>query len=144
MSLPAPPSQQAMIDDESSGFPTFPWIIFFNGLFNGDAGIDWTPNINNMVINGVPEVVGRVYQISKYLACFSIQITPSQDTSGQAGVTYIDNFPLTMNGNGICFAVSGNLGTNSGMCDKLSNRIYPPSWNAVTIPLTILGFVEAS
>jgi len=41
-------------------------------------------------------------------------------------------------------AVSGLLGTNAGMCDKSSNNIYVPSWSAVTVPLTVVGMVEAS
>lgn len=150
MTLPAPPQQQPIISvdkqqpENMDGNITLPWAIFFNGLFAGDAGEAWTPTLQNLVINGVPEVTGRIYLLSQYLALFTVEIRPSQDTSATAGSTYIDNFPLQMAGNGFCISVSGNLGSVAGMCDRETNRIYTPPWVAVTVPLTIIGIVEVT
>lgn len=150
MTIPSPPQTQAIIEvdkqnpENMNGNITLPWAIFFNALFAGDAGQSWTPTFQNLVINGVPEVIGRIYLLSQYLALFTIQINPANDTSSNAGSTFIDNFPLQMGGNGVCFAVSGNLGSVSGMCDKPSNLIYTPPWVNVTVPLTIIGIVEVT
>lgn len=144
-----PPIYQPLIDATDpkniSGVATVPWIAFFNSIFNGDAGADWTPTFTNLTVVGTsPVLTGRVYQISKYLSIFKAKVVPGTNTSATAGVTYIDNFPLTATGDGICFAVSGLLGTNSGMVEAATNRIYVPAWTTVTVPLTIIGLVEAS
>ena len=147
MSIQPPPTTTPLIDDPESLNAALQWIVFFNAMFNGDAGDAWVPIIANMTsVGGTPTITGRVYRISQYLSFFTATIVPAQggNTSGVAGSTGITNYPLKMNGNGVCFAVSGNLGTVTGMCDQPSNVIYPPSWTNVTVPLTILGFVEAS
>lgn len=148
MSLEPPPTSQAIITEvtEDGGFMTFPWAIFINQLFEGDAGETWQPLFTGLTTVGVPKITGRVYQISQYLSLFVVTITPAggENSSAVAGTTYINNFPLTMNGNGINFAVSGLLGTNAGMCEQSSNRIYVPGWTTVTVPLTVMGIVEAS
>jgi hypothetical protein len=147
LTIPAPPTQQPIITDQS-GFPSLPWIVFFNALFQGDAGQFWIPTFANLTESGgVPYISGRVYQLSKYLAVFVINITPATggSTSSTAGTTYVNNFPLTAQGNGVCLAVSGNLGAGAaGMLDQSSGYIYVPPWSAVTVPLTIIGLVEAS
>lgn len=144
MSLEAPPTQQPIILDQS-GMTAVQWIIFFNSMFNGDLGDAWVPTFRNLtVVGATPSVTGRIYQLSQALKLFTARIIPGTSTSAVAGTTYIDNFPLTMNGDGINFAVSGNLGTNSGMCDSSTGRIYVPGWSAVTVPLTIFGIVEAT
>lgn len=123
---------------------TMPWILFFNQVFTGDAGEDWTPTFSSLTTTGTPTITGRYYKISQFLCFFKITITPATDTTAVAGTTYVDNFPLTASGDGICFAVSGNLGTNSGMVTSSNNRIYVPGWTAVTVPLTVVGIVEAN
>lgn len=128
---------------ESDGKPKLPWILFFNSLFNGDTGTAWAPAFTNLAQTGVPTITGRVYKLGRSLAYFSIRIAPSTDTSSTAGTTYVNNFPLTLSADGACLAISGLLGTNAGMCDSATNRIYVPSWSAVTVPLTVVGFVEA-
>lgn len=113
-------------------------------MFNGDAGNSWIPLFSGLTAVGVPEVTGNVYQLSQYVSFFRATITPATSITAVAGTTYIDNFPLTMNGNGVCFAVSGLLGGVAGMCDQKSNRIYIPGFTAVTVPLSIVGIVEAN
>lgn len=146
MTLQSPPIQQPMITDKD-GYPTTQWAQFFDAIFRGDAGDTWLPTIANLtIVGGVPAAIGRVYRLSQYLSVFVATITPpaNGNISGTAGTTGITNFPLKMSGNGVCFAVSGLLGTVSGMCDKNSNVIYPPGFTSVTVPLTIIGLVEAS
>lgn len=140
-SVKAPPTYSKLT--ESDGKAALPYLLFFDQLFRGDTGKTWTPNFTSLATTGTPTITGRYYQISKAICLFKIDITPATDTTSTAGTTY-SNFPLTMNGNGICFAVSGLLGTNAGMCDRATNRIYVPAWSAVTVPLTVLGVVEAS
>lgn len=144
MSIGAPPTQQPMFNDQS-GFPALPWIVFFNGIYNGDAGIAWTPSFLNLQsTGGAPKVTGRVYQLSQYLSCFKVDIVPAQSVSGTAGQCVITNYPLNIQGNGICFAVSGLLGEVGGMVDQQSGGIFPPTFSNITVPITIMGFVEAS
>lgn len=143
MSLNPPPIYQPLITDQS-GKASLPWILYFNQLFTGDAGTSWTPSFVSLAQTGVPTITGKYYRLSAALAYFAVSITPATNTTATAGTTYIGNFPLTMKGDGICFAVSGLLGSSSGMCEKASNRVYVPAWAAVTVPLTVVGIVEAS
>ncbi len=130
---------------EQDGKATREWLIAFEGLFTGDVGTKWTPVATSLTVTGAaPTITGNIYQISSVLAVFTIKIIPGTDTSSTAGVTYFSGFPLVMSGDGACLAVSGLLGTNAGMVDSATGRIYPPGWSAVTVPLTIIGLVEAS
>lgn len=143
MTQNAPPLNQPLLD--ASGQIPMQWILFFNQIYYGDAGQEWIPTFNSLTIVGAtPQVDGRVYQLSKYLTMFTAKITPGTNTSAVAGTTFIDNFPFIMQGDGIVFAVSGRLGSSSGMCEKASNKIWVPGWTTVTVPLTLVGIVEAS
>jgi len=141
MSVSPAPITQPVLD--ATGVPTLPWTLFFNQNFSGDAGTNWTPTFVDLTKVGEPTVAGRFYRLSQYLVYFTITVTPATSTTATAGTTYIDNFPLTVNGDGFCTIVSGNLGGAIGQISAENNRIYVPSWNVVTVPLTILGFMEA-
>jgi len=141
MSNTPPPVPEKVIDEQ--GQPTLPWLMFFNNLFTGDTGTEFAPTFTNLTISGTPTITGKYYKLSQSLCYFMVTITPSTSTSSSAGSTYINNFPIDINGDGICFAVSGNLGTGSGHVVASSNRIYVPAWSAVTVPLTIIGIMEA-
>lgn len=143
MTTSPPPTEQPIVTD-ASGYTPIQWIVFFNQMFNGDAGNAWVPTFQNLTTVGVPKVSGRIYQLSKYLCLFVANIIPATSVSAVAGSSFINNFPLKMSGNGICFAVSGNLGSNGGMCDQASNNIFIPALSGVTLPITIMGIVEAS
>lgn len=144
MSLQPPPIYEPL-SQEKSGIASLPWILFFNQLFGGDKGTPWTPTFTNLtVVGATPTITGNYYKISQALAYFKVKIVPGTNTSAVAGTTYIDNFPLTMAGDGACLAVSGLLGTNAGMCEQASNRVYVPAWTTVTVPLSIVGMVEAN
>ena len=136
----APPISNPMID--SSGIANMPWILFFNNLWIGDRGKEWTPNFVNLTQVGVPTITGRYYMLSKSLAYFRVTITPGTNTSATAGTTYIENFPKVINGDGACHAVSGLLGSSAGMIEASSRRIYVPGWTTVTVPLSIVGTIE--
>lgn len=142
MTQNAPPLNQPLLNPDGS-IP-MQWILFFNQIYNGDAGQAWTPTFNSLTISGsIPKVTGRVYQLSKYLTMFTANLIPGTNTSAVAGTTFIDNFPFIMQGDGLVFAVSGRLGSSSGMCEKATNKIWVPAWTTVTVPLTLVGFVEA-
>ena len=138
----SPPPLTQPIVDETGTMPLL-WMLFFNNLFQGDAGSSWIPTFQGLTVSGNPTVTGRVFQISKYLAYFSVTIIPSTSTTSTAGTTYINNFPLTSTADGVCFAVSGRLGEVTGMVEAATNNIWVPAWSAVTVPLTIIGIVEA-
>lgn len=128
---------------EENGKARLPWILYFNSLFNGDTGTSWTPTFTSLTQTGVPTITGKLYRIGRSLAYFSVRIVPATDTTSIAGTTYINNFPLTMTADGACLAVSGLLGSSAGMCDSATNRIYVPPWVSVTVPLSVVGMVEA-
>lgn len=141
MSVKPAPITQNVIDE--NGFPTLPWTLFFNQSYQGDAGDTWDANFIDLTGN-TASAVGRYYRISQYLVFFSIIVVPNGNTSSVAGTTYIDNFPLTFNGNGFNTVLAGLGGGAIGINRSSDNRIYIPAWTNLSDPLTIIGFGEAS
>ncbi len=139
-SIQPPPIQEQLANN--LGVATLPWILFFNQLFEGDTGINWTPTFTDLTTVGTPTITGRVYRLSRRICFFRVTITPGTSTTSTAGTTYINNFPLTFANDGICFAVSGGNGSNSGHVVASNNRIFVPAWTAVTVPLTVVGMAE--
>lgn len=103
-SVQPPPIQHPVIDEGS--LATLPWILFFNQVFSGDTGTDWTPSFTSLTETGTPTITGRYYKFGA-LVYFYVLVTPATDTSATAGTTYINNFPLDVTSDGACFAVSG-------------------------------------
>jgi hypothetical protein len=136
-----PPVNDPIIDDDGEMSPS--WRMFFNMLFVGDTGTAWTPVFTGMGSTGTPTYSGRYYKLSQKLVFFRIEVTPATDTTSTAGVTACTNFPLVFSQNGFCIAVSNNVGITPGAITKATNKIYPPSWTAATLPVTIFGFAEA-
>lgn len=136
-----PPVYSPLAGDD--GKALMPWVLYFNSLYSGDRGVSWTPTFTSLTTVGTPTLTGKYYQIGQ-LCYFRIGITPATSTSSNAGTTYVDNFPLIMNGDGVVFAVSNGTGTGSGMCTAATNRIYTPAWSAITVPISLIGIVEAS
>ena len=136
---PAPITQPVL---DNNGLPTLPWTLFFNESFTGDAGTSWSPTFTSLT-GSTTSVTGRYYRISQYLVYFVVNITPSGNTSSTAGTTYIGNFPLTFNNDGFNTVVSGAAGGSIGMNRASDKRIYVPAWTNVSVPLTIIGLVEA-
>lgn len=139
--IKSPPIYDILTEKDGKARP--PWVLYFNSLFTGDTGTDWAPTFTSLGTTGTPTITGKVYRIGRHLAYFHVKIVPATDTTSTAGTTYINNFPLTLSADGACLAISGLLGSNAGMCDSATNRIYVPAWTTVTVPLTIVGFVEA-
>ncbi len=136
-----PPIQHQMADDSMNA--TMPWVLFFNNMYNGDIGTSWIPEFANLTVTGTPTYEGRYVLLTKQLAYFRINIAPNGGNStSTAGSTAITNFPLPFAQNGICFAVSGLVGTNAGMVNAPDRKIYTPNWSAVSVNLTIIGLVE--
>lgn len=138
---PAPITQSLL---NNNGTPTLPWTLFFNQNFEGDAGQDWSPNFVSLTEVGTPTITGRFYRFSQYIIYFRVDITPGTNTSAVAGTTYIDNFPLTFNNNGLCTVVSNTTGGGIGIANAALNRIYVPAWTTLTELTTVLGIVEAT
>lgn len=149
MTLAAVPSNDPIVnggDGEDAENVSLSWLLFFNQCFNGDAGTDWLPDFVNLAFTGAaPTIKGRYYQLSQYIAIFVITVTPSSGGSitGTVGSTYIDNFPLQFQTDGPNFTVSGGQGGAVGQNVAANNRIFPCGFNAVTVPLTIVGIGPA-
>lgn len=142
MTIESPPLYDTAVQND--GKLTSRWSIFVDNLYRGDSGELWTPTFQNLTVTGSPTITGKYFRVSEYLKYFTITIDPSTDTSSTAGTTYCDNFPLTIANDGACLAIGGVLGLNSGIVDASTNRIYPPSWSGVTVPVTIVGLAEAN
>lgn len=142
MTKVAPPPLYNPVVDQG-GVASLPWTLFFNQLFTGDTGTEWTPTFTSLTTVGTPTITGRYYKLSQNLSYFTVRVVPETSTTATAGTTYIDNFPLDITGDGACLAVSGLVGGNAGMAEAATNRIYVPAWTAVTVPLTVVGLVEA-
>lgn len=143
MSVDSPPIRNPLT--ENKGELTMPWLLFFNQMYNGDAGSVWTPTFVGLTeVGGAATISARYYRISQFLCYFNIRVLPATNTSAVAGTTYVDNFPLTANAPGFCLTVSNNLGGGLGMVNAVNNRIYVPAWTTVTAPVNVIGIVEAS
>lgn len=140
MTIKPPPTFDKIVDE--GGKATLSYTLFFEQIFKGDTGASWNPEFTDLVTVGTPTIAGIYYRIGQ-LVYFAVTVTPETSTTSTAGTTYINNFPLQIRQDGACLAVSGNLGSQAGMCVASNNRIYVPVWNAVTVPLTVVGLVVA-
>ena len=128
---------------KTSGIATLPWILFFNSLFTGDTGTSFTPTATNLTVVGAAPTITGIYYRSGQFIDFYIRIVPGTNTSCTAGTTYF-SVPFDIITDSANFIVSGLLGGAVGQCDAATNRIYPGTWAAVTVPLTIQGRVRAN
>lgn len=137
-----PPVKDVLVDAEAK--PSISWLIFFNSLYEGDIGTDWTPTFTSLTEVGTATKTGKYILVGRRLCYFVVKITPSTSTSATSGTTYIDNFPLTFASDGLCAALqtSGAIGAAIGAIQAANNRIYVPSWSAIAFPITICGFCE--
>jgi hypothetical protein len=137
--LDPPPINELLA--EQNGLPKLPWILFFNQLFEGDAGTEWLPVFTSLGSTGTPTISGRFFRLNQTVCVFFVTITPSTDTTSTAATTYIGNFPLQFLIDSVCFAGTGSGAVQAiGGIRAADNRIYTPGWSAVTTPLTIVGF----
>lgn len=142
MTLPQPPFFEILIDDQQK--TNINWTVFFQNLVDGDAGDTWTPTFVSLGVSGSPTYTGRYFRLNKYLAYFIIVINPNGgNTTSTAATTYCDNFPLSLQTNGVCFAGTGSGAVQAiGGVRSSDKRIYTPDWSAVTETLSIVGLVN--
>lgn len=139
MTVEAPPIADLLI--EQNGLPRIPWIIFFNSLFEGDSGTDWTPIFSGLGSTGTPTITGRYYRINQRFCVFFVTITPATNTSSVAATTYISNFPLSFGIDSVCLVSTGSGAVQGiGGIRAADNGIFTPTWTNVTTPLTVIGF----
>lgn len=143
MTAISPPPIYEIVSDKDTGKMTLPWILFMNQVFTGDAGTPWIPTITGLTISGTPVITGIYYQIGA-LAYFTILIIPATSTTSVSGTTYCNNFPLTMKSSAPSTATTNAPSASLSVCDSLTNRIYFPSWSAITSEVTISGWIPAS
>lgn len=141
-SVQPPPIAENVAD--SVGKATIPYILFFNQIYEGDTGNAWTPTFQGLTVVTPPTITATYYRILRRLCFFRVTLNTPANTSAVAGTTYIDNFPLNFAADGVCFAVTGNLGSPSGHVVAANKRIYVPTWTGVTVPLTIVGVCEVT
>lgn len=122
-----------------------PWIIYFTGLSVGDQGTQWVPEFQNLITVGTPTFSGVYYKLGSLLTYFTATVTPATSTTATTASTFIDNFPELISADGACFAVSGITGSiEAGIAQGNSNRIFVPGWSAITVPVTVCGFIQST
>lgn len=141
MSNSPPPIYEIL--SEQNGKARLPWILFFNQIFAGDSGTDWTPVFVNLTIIGTPSITGKYYRNGRFID-FWVKIVPATSTTSVAGTTYIDPLPFKVTTDTVCHAIAGTTGVDFGVVKSSNNRIYVPSWAALAVPLTITGRAEAN
>lgn len=130
---------------DETGKAQLSWVLFFNALYEGDSGTDWTPSITGLTqTGGAATISAKYYKIGQSLCFFRIKITPVTSTTSTSGTTYVENMPFTSSSDGVCMSVAGTAGGSLGSVSSGTNRIYFPSWSGVLIPVSILGIVEVS
>jgi len=143
MSIPLLPPKTEPIVDRKDLFATLPWVAFLEEMASGDAGTAWTPTFTGLTEVGTATKTGVYYRISQKLTYYRIIITPGTNTSSVLGMTYCDNFPLTINASGLVVSLSGSTAVLSGSTPS-PKRIYTGDWSLITNPITIVGIVEAN
>lgn len=139
----APVPAYDVIADPVTGKGSRSYLEFFDGLYNGDPGTSWIPTFTNLTTVGTPSITGIYYRVGR-LCYFHVNIIPATSTSSTSGSTYINNFPLTIRNFSAVTAVTNAPSAAQSMADSTNNRIYTPTWSAVTSQVTITGFIEAS
>ena len=132
---PAPIQEQML---ETTGLPKGAWILYFTGLYTGDTGTTFTPVATNLTAVGTPTFVGAYYRSGQFID-FYIYIVPGTSTTSTSGTTYFD-LPFDVTQDGACTASTGITASTGGV-QASSNRVYPPSWSAITSPITLQGRV---
>ena len=143
MTVEAPPIIHPIIEGGEQTVD-LKWAVFFNQLFEGDAGTEWGPTFVSLGTSGTPTIAGRYYRIGQNLVWFHIRIVPGTNTSSTAATTYCDNFPLNFVQDSVCLAGTGSGAAQAiGGIRAADNRIYTPAWSSVSDPVTVVGFGEA-
>lgn len=138
--IESPPLMHPIIEGQPFN-ADFRWMQFFNQMYEGDAGTEWSPAFTSLGATGVPTITGRYYKIGLNLSFFWIKIVPSTNTSCTGGATYCDNFPLNFLHDSTCLASTGSGAVQGvGGIRAADKRIYPPTWTNAITAITVLGF----
>lgn len=114
------------------------WLLFFQTLLNGDVGTAFSPEFVGLASTGTPTITGVYYQNAGFID-FYVRITPVTDTSSTAGTTY---FVLPFQPTSDCVAfTTTEYNSALGAIQASTRRVYPPSWDNITTPITISGRV---
>lgn len=143
MTTNPPPITEKVI--EADGVATMPWVLFFNQMFNGDLGTEWTPEFTNLIQSGGDATFsGRYYLLTRGLVFFRATVTPASagSTSSVAGSTAITNFPLSFGNVGVCFSVTSISSVGGGVIAANDNRVYVSTWTTIGVPVTVIGIAE--
>lgn len=132
---PAPISEIML---ETTGLPKLSWIQFFTGLFTGDTGTSFTPVAVGLGAVGTPTFVGAYYRSGQFMD-FYIYIVPGTNTTSTSGSTYFD-LPFDVTQDGACTASTG-VTASAGGVSASANRVFPPSWSNINVPITLSGRV---
>ena len=138
-----PPIQTPIINKEKEAFGLLApeWTLYINQTYTGDTGTSFVPTYTNLTIAGTPTVTGAYYRDGQFID-FVILLLPGTSTTSTQGSTYF-SLPFDVLSDDGCFVVSGLVCAN-GAVDAATNRIYTPTWTAVTVPLTMRGRVRAA
>lgn len=137
-----PPRTEPMVDNQKN--VTLPWQAFFESTSAGDPGNNWTPTFQSLSFTGpAPDLKGVFYFLSQKLVYFHIIIVPGTggDTSGVAGTTYCDNFPLNISVDGGSFTIGGSSAAVAAITAG-TKRVYTGTWTNAVVPITIVGIAE--
>lgn len=137
------PAQTEPVVDTARNI-TLPWQAFFEGSAAGDPGNLWTPTFQGLSSTGpAPTISGTYYYLSNKLCYFHIVITPGSGgtTSGVAGTTYCDNFPLGIAVDGISGTIGGSGAAVAAIASG-TKQIYTGTWTSAAVNITIVGIVE--
>lgn len=121
------------------GIVTPTWTEYFAQLTNGDVGTSFTPTFSNLSSTGIPTISGVYYQ-NQGFTDFYVKIVPATDTTSVAGTTSFI-VPFTVSADAGCWAIQG-AGAGIGAVNATSQTVFPPSWTAATVPITISGRVK--
>lgn len=138
MSIGDPPINERLAE-EATGKPRLSWILFFQNLLQGDRGNGFVPAYANLTAVGTPVIAGAFYQNSGWTD-FWIEIVPGTSTTSTSGVTYFE-LPFDVKVGAPVFATVNGAFVGAGAMEITNNRIYTPSWSAVTVPITLSGRV---
>lgn len=131
------PTTERVLDN--AGKMALRWVLFLQDLLNGDPGVAFAPDIQNLSnTGGAPAITGVYYENGGFID-FYIRITPVTNTTSTAGTTYIQ-LPFQPSSDCPCFSTTGNSSAISGIIAS-SARAYLPSWSNIPDPVTISGRV---
>ena len=132
--LQSAPIKDAVVNKQ--GFANKSWVFYFNLLSDGDDGTSFTPVVTSL--GGIYNLAGKYFKNSGFVD-FYVTIDPITSSTSTTGVTTI-TLPFDASVASVCFAVYNNT-VLTGIISSVENKIFLPSWSAITFLTTITGRV---